>query len=166
MSFYGETTAKELKETFVGRVLTDVWVGPGEHDLVFGVTQKLDPLDSTTKIFAKDLILLQTNGDCCSESWWADIYNLDQSLGEYINDFKSIPWADDPDDGRTRQEVDSVYGYELTTKRGVTDFVFRNSSNGYYGGWADVFLNPAGLSFEGLDTDSGWKKITTSDWSS
>lgn len=42
--------------------------------------------------------------------------------------------SSDIEDGRTRQEYDQSYGFEITTSRGVTSVVFRNSSNGYYGG--------------------------------
>ena len=32
------------------------------------------------------------------------------------------------------QECDEAYGYKLTTDKGYADIVFRNSSNGNYGG--------------------------------
>lgn len=40
----------------------------------------------------------------------------------------------DIDDGRSRQEVDSLYGQKITTDKGYADIVYRNSSNEYYGG--------------------------------
>jgi len=36
--------------------------------------------------------------------------------------------------GRTRQEHDIVYGYEIRTPKGRCTVAFRNSSNGYYSG--------------------------------
>jgi hypothetical protein len=40
-----------------------------------------------------------------------------------------------PQDTRCRQEEDSFYGLKIVTAKGVCDIVFRNSSNGYYGGY-------------------------------
>ena len=38
-------------------------------------------------------------------------------------------------DGRSRQKIDEAYGYKITTDKGHADIIFRNSSNGHYGGW-------------------------------
>ena len=37
-------------------------------------------------------------------------------------------------DERTRQEYDQVYKFMLVTHKGYCDIIFRNSSNGNYGG--------------------------------
>jgi hypothetical protein len=42
------------------------------------------------------------------------------------------------EDGLCRQEYDQVYGYCLVTDGGVCEIVYRNSSNGYYGGFLRV----------------------------
>jgi hypothetical protein len=79
------------------------------------------------------VVLWRVDGDCCSESWFADITGVHNLLGWEI---LSIHEVEMPAvvDGRTRQEVDRVYGYRITTDGGLADIVFRNSSNGYYGG--------------------------------
>jgi hypothetical protein len=121
------------------------------------------------------------HGDCCSESWWADILHgpscygariyavreLDlRELGSaFYEAVKTHPRLLDPT--RTRQEYDQLYGYELRTARGDVTLAFRNSSNGYYGGWAEH------LTADGLADLARWRNapleftpITTDDWSS
>lgn len=61
------------------------------------------------------------------------------------------------DDGRTRQECDEAYGYKIFTDKGQADIIFRNSSNGYYGG----SLN--GVEID-IDIPATAKEIT-GDWS-
>lgn len=80
---------------------------------------------------------LATAGDCCSESWWADIYSPKQVIGGKITEVRTIP-LEVPDDDRGRQEVDAAYGIGIRTTRGEGKFVYRNSSNGYYGGWCNL----------------------------
>lgn len=80
-------------------------------------------------------IILTTEGDCCSESWFADFLGVDALLNQPIEQFEEIELPDyTTDDGRGRQDFDRVYGYRFTTPRGYADLIFRNSSNGYYGG--------------------------------
>lgn len=84
-------------------------------------------------------------GDCCSDTWFADITNL-RALGPFAlstdNPVVSVVDIDLPgrdDDGRCRQDVDAYYGVDITTRAGVVSIVYRNSSNGYYGGWFEEF---------------------------
>ena len=75
----------------------------------------------------------QTYADCCSETWIADIVGVDRLLGQTVlqavdRELEAV------NDGRTRQEEDSFYGIQLRTTGGIVDLVYRNSSNGYYGG--------------------------------
>ncbi len=79
-----------------------------------------------------------TEGDCCSRSWFTDIDGVWALLGETI--FKAtevdMPEADSRFD--TEDDYIQVYGYKLETTGGFVDVIFRNASNGYYGGWMDV----------------------------
>ena len=76
-----------------------------------------------------------TVGECCSQTWFADITGVEALLGNEV-----IGWRTDDmetynvDDGRGRDDVDSAYGITLFTKKGACSIVYRNSSNGYYGG--------------------------------
>jgi hypothetical protein len=73
------------------------------------------------------------DADCCSESWFADITGVENLIGETVTGIELLEMPD-VDDSRSRQESDVAYGYRLKTRKGYTDIVFRNSSNGYYGG--------------------------------
>ena len=80
-------------------------------------------------------IVYEAEGDCCSESWFADIIGADWLKGTRVISTETLGLPDyNVKDGRGRQEEDEAYGYSLTTERGVATIVFRNSSNGYYGG--------------------------------
>jgi hypothetical protein len=88
------------------------------------------------------------SGDCCSESWFADIligYKFFESEAgvEEVERLVVPDWVNIlvNNDRRNRQEFDSVYGFKITkdTTRKFTGkpdmhIIFRNSSNGYYGG--------------------------------
>lgn len=80
-------------------------------------------------------------GDCCSATWFADITGVDALLNHTIAAAENIEMKDVIQDQRCRQEVDEFYGVKLTTDAGIVNIVYRNSSNGYYGGWI-CFLNP------------------------
>lgn len=89
-------------------------------------------------------ITYQTEGDCCSETWFADIVGVKALLGEQV---RKVEWVDPENynvqDGRGRQEHDQAYGVKLFTDKGICDIIFRNSSNGYYGGSiAETAKNP------------------------
>ena len=80
-------------------------------------------------------VTYQAWGDCCSESWFADITGVSALLGATVAGVEEVSLDGyNVNDGRCRQEEDSAYGYKITTDKGYADIVFRNSSNGYYGG--------------------------------
>lgn len=81
------------------------------------------------------VIAYETRGDCCSETWFADITGVSALLGGTVQTANEVSMDGyNVKDGRTRQEYDEAYGVKLTTDKGYSDIVFRNSSNGYYGG--------------------------------
>ena len=85
-------------------------------------------------IFTDGTVLAgKVHGDCCSESWWADVFCAQQFIGGRVTEVVEID-LEPPNDDRSRQEYDRAYGYRVTTSRGVMTLAFRNSSNGYYGG--------------------------------
>lgn len=81
-------------------------------------------------------VAYETYGDCCSETWFADITGVAALLGGVVTTVEVVD-IEVVDDGRTRQEEDEFYGVKITTDKGYADIVYRNSSNGYYGGSAD-----------------------------
>lgn len=87
----------------------------------------------------KGFFVLEAEGDCCSESWFADLTGVSSMIGYTVIDFEAIPMPEvEENDTRTRQDVDCQYGYKVITTGGHAQIVYRNSSNGYYGGWLNV----------------------------
>jgi len=78
-----------------------------------------------------------TDADCCSETWFADIIGLNAILGHEVLAVTLIqpePGTRAADEGRTRQESDTIDGVALITAVGHCEIFWRNSSNGWYGG--------------------------------
>lgn len=91
-------------------------------------------------------------GDCCSESWISDLIGVENIIGAVVSHVECKELPDyNCKDGRGRQEEDEVYGFTFKTDKGDFDLIFRNSSNGYYGGW---------LEFAEYGIDCAWKEIT------
>ena len=95
-------------------------------------------------------IIYDAVGDCCSETWFADITGVDALIGGTISGVEIIDIGE-VDDKRGRQEYDEAYGYKITTEKGYVDIVYRNSSNGYYGGWCEIVGSHAGKMEEVTD---------------
>jgi hypothetical protein len=132
-----------MKTSLEGKTVVGIDVSNGEDALRFRLA------DGSS-------IVWDTEGDCCSESWWADGFQLGSLRGATVRTVEQIDLPDyDVEDGRTRQEEDVVYGYRIDTDRGSATLAFRNSSNGYYGGWASVAED--GDRFQ-------WREITENDW--
>ena len=105
----------------VGKTIEAIFVSPGGEYLLF-VTNQGD-------------ITYATRGDCCSVTWFADITGVEALIGGKVE----VTWevnmgSYNVNDGRCRQVEDIAYGYKIRTDKGYADIVFRNSSNGYYGG--------------------------------
>jgi hypothetical protein len=136
---YAEETNR-LSTALVGHKLTGLLVKPGEAELAV--------------VTDAGSLTLKTEADCCSETWFADFVGVALALGSEITAVELVDLPT-PKDDRTRQEYDEAYGIRITTTGGVLDIVYRNSSNGYYGGWHKVC--------EPCDT-AGWRELTE-DWS-
>jgi hypothetical protein len=90
-------------------------------------------------------------GDCCSQSWFADILNVKAILGKTITKIENISleqvglglseerFAICCNEDRTLQEYDSFYCHRLYCDKNYCDVIYRNSSNGHYGGWTTLF---------------------------
>lgn len=100
---------------------------------------------------------LEAVGDCCSQTWFADVIGYEALLGGDILSVDEIDMPQ-PTDVRGRSDVDTNYGIKITTTAGYCDLVYRNASNGYYGGWCNE-LDPATPIPEAMET-------VTQDWSS
>jgi len=156
-----------MKE-LVGKVVTGIFVNEDESFLKFATTE--------------GDILYHAEGDCCSETWFADIifsyHGVFDSSGVSIL-VSEVEVLDIPEwmnglatkDGRCRQEYDQVYGYKLKFKRrtyyGNADedivIVYRNSSNGYYGGDCEFIKDENRHYFKEQLDSATWTQITD-DW--
>ena len=100
----------------------------------------------------------QCVGDCCSETWiWSVVFSYTNFKPNLVVEVKEL---DLPvavlslvnKDGLARQDSDLVYAYRIVMKFGFIEIVFRNSSNGHYGGSLD-------LSTAGAPATVTWTKI-------
>ena len=95
----------------------------------------------------------ETEGDCCSTSWFEEIFNIDALIGGKVQAVEDIP--DMPEAPNPLKE-DQLYGIKVTTSKGTAKIVFRNSSNGYYGGYIQECTPKycARVEFEPVTTDT------------
>lgn len=80
-------------------------------------------------------IYANVEADCCSESW---VEGLEHPARGYPCKVQEVRDLDLPDDGtgnQGSQDCLQVYGLRVVTDNGDLDIDYRNSSNGYYGGW-------------------------------
>jgi hypothetical protein len=82
-------------------------------------------------------VVYSTYGDCCSETWFSEIMRIDNLINHTVSEVKELYLPQYQDD-KGRQEVDRIYGFSIATEAGHATIVFRNSSNGYYGGSCDL----------------------------
>lgn len=80
----------------------------------------------------------RTWGDCCSETWFADIEGVSFMIDGHVREVEEIE-SKEIKDIRSRDEMDTVYGYKIKTHKGDGTIIYRNSSNGFYGG--DCYLS-------------------------
>lgn len=104
-------------------------------------------------------MVYQTEAECCSETWFSDILNLSNVIGNKITNVRWLELDDAGENNRSRQQYDRVYGFALDSEKGACEVIFRNSSNGYYGGSAGLVTLPIPKSME-------LTIINTDDWKS
>lgn len=114
----------ELGDELVGRGVKGLWIGEDDELLVF------ECIDG--------LVGYRVDGDCCSNSWFSDITGVADIIGRNVIAVEGIPLCEYDMDQRERSEEDQAYGTRLVTESGTADIIFRNASNGYYGGWASL----------------------------
>ena len=115
--YYNEDMRK-----LVGHKVMGVFVRNDEEEMIF--------------VTATGAFMYRTYGDCCSQTWFADMVGVKQLIGHTVVKTEEI---DVPvTDTRDRSEEDQNYGIRITTDGGVCDIVYRNASNGYYGGSIDL----------------------------
>jgi len=83
-------------------------------------------------------VYIEAWGECCSESWFYHILGVDALIGHVVTDVKQVGMERPIEDDKVRQDYDILYCVNIKTDGGYADLEFRNSSNGYYGGWISV----------------------------
>lgn len=113
---------EELAKAIVGKTILSVWMD-GNDELLFETDA--------------GVVAYMLDGDCCSVSYFADLCGVAALIGgkvaklepmEVTSPYLERTLAD------TRDESVQPYGYKITTDKGQCDVIFRNASNGYYGG--------------------------------
>lgn len=98
----------------------------------------------------KGRFTLDAEGDCCSHTVIDHVDNEQALVGKVLS-FESVEqWVprERPDSfqGQPVSEYESIsyYALKIVTDKGEAIIDYRNASNGYYGGWLNVYP-PAGL---------------------
>ncbi len=75
-------------------------------------------------------------GDCCSTSWFESCDDAEALKDAYLQDFEDVYMGSK--EGSTEDIVIRVNTLKFTTNKGRVTIDFRNQSNGYYSGWAEI----------------------------
>jgi len=79
-----------------------------------------------------EAFVYETDGDCCSFSWIEHVTLPPDVIGQPITEVKESGTVDEFTEGYA--EI-AVYHTAFVTPKGEIILEYRNSSNGYYGGW-------------------------------
>lgn len=114
--------------------------------------------DTTIDLIAVDgrVLSIQLEGDCCSSSFFDDYSKVDARglFGHRLMSMESVGRKAPEVDTIARRGDDSTAYHALiirTDKESVT-IDWRNESNGYYDGWANVFI-------DGVKVSESWNPV-------
>lgn len=108
--------------------------------------------------------VLTAEGDCCSHSWFEEVIGIPNITrqGSVIMDVFEIPLKT-PAGLDADEEV--FYGIAIRTNQGNATIVYRNSSNGYYGGTC-LYSRQTVTEIALRTTKGEWKQLDdTYEWS-
>ena len=92
-------------------------------------------------IFENVTLTLFAEHDCCSESWFEFPYDdLESIIGESIENIYVGKKIKLPESKKQEVDINNLVIIELSDGTDF-EFVFRNSSNGYYSGWLEIECN-------------------------
>lgn len=125
-------------QELVGQTIVSVEIDPSHCYLRF-------------KTENRDILIYETEGDCCSSSWIEHVENADQLVGAKVEGVQNVDMSHKNEDNSDKYECLQVYGVKILLKDRPTFFLeYRNSSNGYYGGYITGPLEPKYLPKKGL----------------
>lgn len=78
-------------------------------------------------------------GDCCSSSWFEHLSGVEALIDSTVVD---VEFADGGAEDRSDYEYLQWDFIIIVTNKGRATIEFRNSSNGYYSGWAELRQDP------------------------
>lgn len=115
----------------------------------------------------KDSVMFEAEADCCSKSYIYEINGRLALTGEPVKEVLSKDLGSG--DIKTEDENDCVQSYCITlvTSKGRCDIVFRNESNGYYGGSLEqVKSNDDGRTWtsRNFKENPGFKNVEADSW--
>lgn len=115
-------------DDIVGKVIESIKLSDDKEQLTLSFK------DGSCRVF-------QTEGDCCSSTWIEHLELPKDVIGatilpitdhDYEDKFELEPHPDEDENGELK-----VYQTHIPTDRGHIAIEYRNSSNGYYGGWLE-----------------------------
>lgn len=124
---YGDN---DLQNSLRGLAVKKIYISPDSTHLKFDVTKDGIP---------QPAVIWVTEGECCSSSWWEEAFSLKSLKNEKVVGVEELTLNSER--GSYGDET-QWYGISIITTKGIAKFVFRNESNGYYGGYAEVTSNP------------------------
>ena len=121
--------------------------------LILGIYRNEDSTKLKFETGAAPDVFLSIESGSRSESWVEEILNAELLIGAIVTmceslDLESPKIPQYPPS--ERQEYDKSYGWAIHGTKGTATVIYRNSSNGYYGGSLDIGYG---------DHDLNWTKI-------
>ncbi len=106
-----------------------------------------------------EILDMQAIGDCCSRSWIEAVEVTPGALGSRVTDILVDSMEDK--EASTEDDCIQVYLTIVRTLRGDIYIEYRNSSNGYYGGYLEerVFKNDLPKLIASIDPDMMLKEL-------
>jgi hypothetical protein len=111
----------EHKEALIGKTITKVWLAKDRLAIKFDLEDE-------------EPVVAYCDADCCSYTWIESI-DLPGVLLGTVRDTEDLPYGEREEPGEDSYEYIQHYGFAITTEKGKCVIDYRNSSNGYYGGW-------------------------------
>lgn len=114
-----------MDNPLVGKVITNIDLANDRMAIRFS-------LNDGTEVIAR------CDADCCSQTWIEDVLNPDAAIGSEVVNAFSLELPEEfqtPTKTENYEEEMQYYGFAIETAKGRFTLAYRNSSNGYYGGW-------------------------------